>query len=536
MRGNSASGWTLFPYTGQMPPKRPHVAVAIAAALALVAVLIAATAGAQGAPAESPFVWRGVIQGQYGPQFSAAERRRLLRFEGRHGFNAYVHAPKDDPYQRTLWRDPYPPDQQAELDAEVALAAKRGIEWIPNVSPATPAFASPGEAAPPGVTGSAPICFSSDADLRQLLVKLAPFETAGSRTFMVSFDDVQRSFACPADSEAYGSGDAAFGRANADLLDRLLARLRDRDPGARLLTVASDYQGTADTDYLRGLRDHLGAGIEVMWTGPGTESRPFSPTEADQYAQLVGRVPVVWENWTTNDALGPDPEHPARIFLGPYARRAAIAGHVGGFFFNPANQSDLNYLPLATAGDWMRDPAHYRPRRAFLRETRRFAGRQAPALRAFAEANYSSSLRGSVEAPTLERLIRRFLRAPAGKARPVRAHRAAAVAHLRHGLRLAAHARGRLLRIRALHPFVRQARPFLRSVRLNARAGLVATDLLEATHRSKQRHLRRHLHRALRRAARWPAESFGTRSGVYGLTRNVIDRYVARVRERDRRR
>ena len=531
MRGKTANGWHSYRIGVGIPPNRLRLPVAIAASLALVAVLIVASAGAQGGEAKSPFAWRGVIQGQYGPQFSAAERRRLLRFEGRHGFNAYVHAPKDDPYQRTLWRNPYPPDQQQELDAEVALAAKRGIEWIPNVSPATPAFASPGEAAPQGATASAPICFSSDADLRQLLAKLAPFEAAGSRTFMVSFDDVKRSFACSADSEAYGSGDAAFGRANADLLDRLLSRLRDRNPSARLLTVGADYQGMADTDYLRGLRDHLGPGIEVMWTGPGTESRPFSPAEADQYAQLVGRQPVVWENWTTNDAVGPDPEHPARIFLGPYARRADIAGHVGGFFFNPANQSDLNYLPLATAGRWMLDPAHYQPRRAFLRQIRRLAGRQAPALRAFAEANYSTSLRGSVEAPTLERLIQRFLRA-----RRARAHGAAAGAHLRAGLRLAAHARGRLARVGGLRHFVRQARPFLRSVRLNARVGLVATDLLQARHRSERRHARRHLRRALRRAARWPAESFGTRTGVYGLSGNVIDRYVARVRERDRRR
>lgn len=533
MSPRSASGWHSSVPAGVKPPKRPHLAVTVVAALALVAVAVGAAVGAQGAPAASPFAWRGVIQGQYGPQFTPAQRRRLLRFEARNGFNAYVHAPKGDPYQRTLWRDPYPADQQAELDSEVALAVKRGIAWIPNVSPATPAFASPGDAAPPQTNASAPICFSSDTDLRQLLAKLAPFEAAGSRTFMVSFDDVQRSFACPADSQAYGGGDAAFGRANADFLDRLLARLRDRDPGARLLTVAADYLGTVDSDYLRGLREHLGAGIDVMWTGPGTESRPFSPAEADQYGELIGRAPIVWENWTTNDVLGPDPEHPVRIFLGPYARRADVAGHVGGFFFNPANQPDLNFLPLATAGRWMRDPAHYRPRRAFLHETRRLAERQAPALRAFAEASYSSSLRGSVEAPTLERLIHRFLRA---RARAGKAHGAVAAAQVRHGLRLAAHARKRLMRVRALRHFVRQARPFLRSVRLNARAGLVATDLLQAKQRGKQLRLRRNLHRALRRAARWPAESFGTRSGVYGLTGNVIDRYVATVRKRDRRR
>ena len=501
--------------------------------LSLAAISYVAAREPRTARAASPFQWRGVIQGQYGPQFNASQRRRLLRFMSRNGFNAYVHAPKGDPYQRTLWREPYPAARQAELNAEVGLASRLGIAWIPNVSPAAPRFSSPGDAAPPGTAPSPPICFSSESDLEQLLAKLAPFGAAGARAFMVSFDDVKRRFSCAADSAAYGDGDRAFGLATADLLDRLEAGLRARDPEARLLTVSSDYKGTEDSDYLRGLRERLAAGIDVMWTGDRTESRPFTPDQADAYGELVGRAPVVWENWTTNDALGPDPDWPARVFLGPYGRRADVAGHVGGFFFNPANQADLNFLPLATAGRWMRHPGRYRPRRAFLRETRRLAGRQAPALRAFAEANYSTTLRGSVEAPTLKRLIHRFLRA-----RDRHQHVRRAAAHLRHELQLAVGARRHLLRVGRLHPFVRQARPFLRSVRLNARAGLIATDLLQTKrkHRRHLRHLRHRLHRALRRAARWPSESFGTRTHLYGLTGNVIDRYVASVRHRDRRR
>ena len=513
---------------------------ALAALLTVTGFGFGGALSARSAPAASPFEWRGVIQGQYGPQFSAAARRRLLRFMAHNDFNAYVHAPKGDPYQRTLWRDPYPAARQAAFDAEIALAARLGIEWIPNVSPAAPAYSSPGDAAPPGTAPSPPVCFSSDADLRQLLAKLAPFQAAGSRTFMVSFDDVKRSFSCAQDVAAYGEGEGAFGAATADLLDRIYARLRDADPGARLLTVSSEYSGTADSDYLRGFSKRLTSGVQVMWTGSQVESRPFSPHEADDYARLVGRAPIVWENWTANDALGPDPYIPARIFLGPYARRADLAGHVSGFFFNPANQPDVNFLPLATAGSWMRHPARYRPRRAFLRETRRLAGRQAPALRAFAEANYSTTLRGSVEAPTLRRLIQRFLRArehgrARGGARRQKRRATAAASDLRRGLRLAAYAGTRLRRVAGLRHFVRQARPFLRSVRLNARAGLIATDLLQAGHRDR-RHLRRRLHRALRRASRWPSESFGTRTSLYGLTGNVIDRYVARVRHRDRRR
>ncbi len=508
---------------------RPVRALTLAALCALISLAIGDALDPLPAPAASPFEWRGVVQGQYGPHFNSAQRRRLLRFMAPNGFNAYVHAPKGDPYQRTLWRDPYPPDQQASFDSEVRLATRLGIEWIPNVSPAAAAVSSPGDAAPSGTSPSPPICFSSGVDLGQLLAKFEPFLQAGSDAFMLSFDDVRREFACAADAAAYGEGDRAFGTANADLLNRLYARLLALDPASRLLTVTSDYDGSDDSEYLRGLRGRLAAGVEVMWTGAATESRPFTPADADAYGSLVGRAPIVWENWTANDNLSPPGSWPSRVFLGPYARRPNVVGHVQGFFFNPANQSDLNFLPLATAGDWMRHPARYRPRRAFLRETRKLAGRQAPALRAFAEANYSSTLRGSVEAPTLRRSIHRFLRS--GGRRHARA-----AAQLAYQLRLAASARRRLLRVKSLQPFVRQARPFLRSVRLNARAGLLATDLLQVRTVGKRQHLRRRLHRALRRAARWPSETYGTRVGLYGLTGNVIDGYVARVRHRDRHR
>lgn len=517
------------------PESEPHGGRAVlggpAAALALlVALLLAGALSAGPVPAASPIQWRGVIQGQYGPQFSPAERRRLLRFMAHNGFNAYVHAPKGDPYQRSFWREPYPAAQQAAFAAEQELAASLGIEWIPNLSPAAPAFSSAGDDAVPGSSPSAPVCFSSQADLERLLAKLEPFRAAGAHTFMVSFDDVKRSFSCAADSGAYGGGASGFGRANADLLARLQARLRAADPSARLLTVASDYRGTADSAYLRGLRERLSPGVEVMWTGPEIESRPFGPAAADSYAGLIGRPPIVWENWTVNDDLGGTGRRPARVFLGPYARRASVAGHVAGFFFNPASQADLNFLPLATAGEWMQDPSRYRPRRSFLRQTRRLAGRRAAALRAFAEASYSTSLAGSAEAPTLRLQMREYLRAARGGGG------ASAAARLRRHLRLAAGAGKRLRRVDGLRHFLRQAKPFLRSVQLNARSAGLATDLLQAGGAGERAELRRRLRRASRRSARWPSETFGTRTGVYGLRASVIDHYVKRVLRRDRRR
>ena len=488
-------------------------------ALALAGLLAAPSAVAGSA---SPFRWRGVVQGQYGPQFSSAERMRLLRFEGRNGFNAYIHAPKDDPYQRLLWRDPYPAGAQQRFDAEISLAARLGIDWVPNVSPGIAAHAGPTERLPAGTAASAPLCFSCPEEVEALLAKLEPFRRAGAETFMVSFDDVQRRFAAAIDGFVYGEGDLAYGRANGDLLTRLDTALRERDPDARLLTVGADYAGTRASDYLRGLRETLAPGVEVMWTGPAIQARPFAAADADAYGDLVGRAPVVWENWTTNDLIRRPGSPPTRIFLGPYRQSGGLAGHVRGFFFNPANEAELNMLPFATAAQWLRRPRAYRPRRAFLRAVRDLGGGEAASLRAFAECSYSSTLLPRTEAPTFERLAGEFLR---GRG-------AGAAARLRRELRLVLHARARLRGVRGLGRFLREARPFLRSARLEARSALLATTLLQSGRPSSD--LRRRLRRSARRSARDPVETCGSRSRVFGLASNRVDRYVERALAIDR--
>jgi hyaluronoglucosaminidase len=397
-----------------------------------------------------------------------------------HGFNAYVHAPKDDLWQRTQWRDPYPAGQQAEFDAEIRLARSLRVEWVPNLSPAVPLIPTP--AAPEGAP-SRDICFACPEDMRAILDKLEPFRRAGARTFMLSFDDVTKTLTHPQDLVAYGTGDEGFGRANGDFMSRLLDELRMRSPDARLLTVGADYSGTADTPYLRGLRATLRPEVGVMWTGLSIPAQEFAPEDAAAYGERIGRRPLVWENWTNNDTAGnATPHGTTRLFLGPYRRRADAAGAVGGFFFNPMNEADLNLLPLATAGDWMRDPARYSRRRSWLAAAKELAGSarggsragraRFSSLRAFAEASWSTKL-DSDEAPTFVRLQRAFLGAYGGARWPE------AAARLRSELLLAETAGERLgaLPNRAI---AQQAAPFLDAARNAAGAGRLGTELLAA--------------------------------------------------------
>jgi signal transduction histidine kinase len=75
-------------------------------------------------------VIRGVIEGFYGPPWSHEERLDLIAFCGREGLTTWVHAPKDDPYHRASWREPYPDEELAQLgegpkkaDAKALVAA-----------------------------------------------------------------------------------------------------------------------------------------------------------------------------------------------------------------------------------------------------------------------------------------------------------------------------------------------------------------------------------------------------------------------------
>lgn len=521
--------------------------------------LAASTMAAMPAPAlgGDSLTWRGIVEGPYGPPWTHAERMRMLSWMPRHGFNAYVHAPKEDPYQRTNWRDPYPAREQREFAREIALSARLGVEWIPNLSPAQALIPTPGlPTSPP----SRDLCFSCPDDMRVVLAKLRPFLRAGADTVMVSFDDVTKQLTHPQDLLRYGVGDRAFGVANGDFLSRLQARLRRIDPGARVLTVGADYSGTDDTPYLEGLRSALASGIGVLWTGTGIPSQHWTPADANAYGQLVGRTPLVWDNWTNNDTAGnATPLGAARIFLGPYEREPAAASAVRGFFFNPMNEADLNRLPLATAGDWMIHPRAYRPRSSWRHAVYELApgsGREArrrrASLRAWAETSWSNKL-DPRDAPAFAAAAGTFERRyDAGGAWT---HPLDRVMRL---IRLVERAPGRVRELpdRAI---AQQAAPFLRNGVLAARSGDLGARLLASERPalgvsryrrgyrgraappspSRAADLRSRLETADARADADTRFTYGWRTPVafeippYAVPRNVMDEFVDAVRDRD---
>ena len=289
---------------------------------------------------------RGAIEGFYGSPWTTEERLDLLAFAGRFKLNTYVYAPKDDPYHRDRWRDPYPPDRAEQLRALVAAAAANHVRFTFAVSP--------------GVS----ICYSDPADVAALTAKFAALYELGVRAFSVALDDIDHTrWNCPADADRYGPPSTqASARAQVDLLNAVQSDFVAGHPDVLpLQTVPTEYSGTGDSPYRAAVRAGLAPGIEVMWTGPYVVPAEITVAHAGAAAETFGRPLYLWDNTPVNDF----PATEGRLILAPYARREpGLSGHVTGIVLNPMNQAAASKVQLVGGADFAWNDAGYDPARA----------------------------------------------------------------------------------------------------------------------------------------------------------------------------
>ena len=114
---------------------------------------------------------RGVIEGFYGNPWSHQDRLRQFDFYGKHRLNIYVYGPKDDPYHRAHWRDPYPEAEAAKLRELVEAAHRNRVQFVWAIHP------------------GGDIKWNRQDSLA-VVKKLNLMYDLGIRTFAVFFDDI----------------------------------------------------------------------------------------------------------------------------------------------------------------------------------------------------------------------------------------------------------------------------------------------------------------------------------------------------------
>lgn len=260
---------------------------------------------------------RGVVEGFYGTPWSHEHRLRQLDFYGRHKMNVYIYGPKDDPYHRDHWREPYPDTEAARIRELVDRAKARGVHFYWAIHP--------------GIDIK-----WTDADRDALVAKLEKMYDLGVRAFAVFFDDI------------WGEGTKADKQAA--LLnyvdDNFIAKKHDVAP---LIMCPTEYNRSWANDkggYLRTLGTEMNKDVEIMWTG-NTVVHCIDKESMQWINQRIDRKGYIWWNFPVSDYVR---DH---ILLGPtYGNGLDISSDISGFVSNPMQHAEASKIALYGVADY----------------------------------------------------------------------------------------------------------------------------------------------------------------------------------------
>lgn len=297
---------------------------------------------------------RGIVEGFYGTPWNEDERLDMIAFCGRIDMNVYVYAPKDDPYHRERWREPYPAEQLEDLARLVEFAKTNNVHFVFAVSPGLSLHLSGRDA---------------ESDREAMLAKFESLYALGVRDFAVFFDDI---------SNKDGARQAAFLNAVSEELSR-----RHEDLGM-FLTVPTEYDRSSmmgedgeATQYTSLFSSKLNKNILVLYTGEGVAKGNLTRDQREAANALYGRPLGIWWNYPVNDY------QETKLALGPMD--ALSLDGVPVVLFNPMKHERLSKIALATGADLANDSAHYDAETSWKHAIQTQYGALAPAMQTFAD-------------------------------------------------------------------------------------------------------------------------------------------------------
>ena len=311
---------------------------------------------------------RGVIEGFYGNPWSHKDRLRQFDFYGQYKMNTYVFGPKDDPYHRARWREPYPADEAAKLKELVDAAHKNKVKFVWAIHPA----------------GDIKWCLEDSINVAK---KLELMYDLGIRSFAVFFDDVW--------------GEGARGDKQAGLLnyltDNFVRKHKDVEP---LIMCPSQYnKGWTSGDYLNTLGTKMYPEVRIMWTGNSVVDM-IEENDMQWINDQIKRKAYIWLNYPVNDYCQ------SRILMGKtYGNGLNINDMVSGFCSNPMEYAEASKVSLYSIADYTWNMPAYDSVRSWERALGALMPTCADAFRVFCENNVDlgrtgHGLRREGESPT----------------------------------------------------------------------------------------------------------------------------------------
>ena len=99
--------------------------------------------------------------------------------------------------------------------------------------------------------------------------------------------------------------------------------------------------------YLQTISNGLHPDIDIFWTGPKIVSRRLTVSHILSVNSIFQRRVTIWDNLNANDY------DQRRSCLGPFTGRSSnLSSRLSGMLINPNCESDLNFIPFHTLGQW----------------------------------------------------------------------------------------------------------------------------------------------------------------------------------------
>ena len=261
--------------------------------------------------------FRGVVEGFYGTPWSQEDRLSQFEFYGRNKMNVYIYGPKDDPYHRDKWREPYPEAEAKKIQILLESAKKNGVNFYWAIHP--------------GVDIK-----WTDADRDAMMNKLEIMYNLGIRSFAVFFDDI------------WGEGTKADKQAA--LLNYVNQNfVQAKGDVAPLVMCPTEYNrswANEEKGYLRTLGKDMDKSVNIMWTG-NTVVHCIDKPSMEWINERIQRKGYIWLNFPVSDFVR---DH---ILLGPtYGNGLDIADDLSGFVSNPMEHAEASKISLYSIADY----------------------------------------------------------------------------------------------------------------------------------------------------------------------------------------
>ncbi len=285
------------------------------------------------------FTRRGYIEGFYGKPWTHVQRLNMMEFAASRGENCVYYAPKDDPYHRRLWREPYPADELYKLRELAGKAEDLCMSFAYCIAP--------------GLS----IRYTDEKDVSALYEKLRQVYSVGIKSFGLLLDDIPEGFTCEEDEKKYPD----FVSAHIDLVNGCYDFLKALDKDCTLTVCPTVYWGKGDDDYDVRLGQNIPEDVLLFFTGRDICSREITCSEAEYIKEKTGHAPLYWDNFPVNDA-----EMFKEMHLAPVnGREPLLYRSCAGIISNCMEYFECTKFPLFTVADYLWAPESYDPEASF---------------------------------------------------------------------------------------------------------------------------------------------------------------------------